>query len=226
MTQAVIYTVSQPALNAVSFVGGALSALADDLGFTAGQRSASGSLPEYSAPFGKQNAFASGRILGHGAALVAGAVGVAGGGALAGTGVAATTTGVLAPAGAAAVAGGAVIAVAGAAVVTSATANITAGDPNIHFSTADQGSRGDSPQSQKPTSPNQMNKQVERGQAPKGVQRVDNPDAQYAEPHVHFDDGTSITQSGKIHDAGHGTPRLTNAIIDWLHNNGWCTNLN
>lgn len=43
---------------------------------------------------------------------------------------------------------------------------------------------------------------MEKGQAPRGVKRVDNPDAQYGEPHIHFDDGTSITQSGKVHDAG------------------------
>ncbi|HCL04172.1 MAG TPA: hypothetical protein DHW61_17495, partial [Lachnoclostridium phytofermentans] len=59
------------------------------------------------------------------------------------------------------------------------------------------------------TSPNQMNKQIEKGQAPRGVKRVDNPDPQYSEPHVHFDDGTSISQSGKIHDAHNGTPNLT-----------------
>ena len=166
--------------------------------------------------------------MGHGAALVAGFLGIIGGSAIVTGGAAVTTTGVLAPAGAVALVGGAAVATAGVAVVASATANITAGDPNIQFSTA-QGSgvaQGNSETNPKVTSPNQMNKQVEKGQAPRGVQRVDNPDAQYSEPHIHFDDGTSITQSGKIHDASHGTPNLTKPILEWLHNNGWCLDIN
>ena len=75
------------------------------------------------------------------------------------------------------------------------------------------------------TSPNQMNRQIERGQAPRGVRSVHNPDPQYAEPHVHFDDGTSITRSGNVHDASHGTPNLTKEILEWLHNNGWCLDI-
>ena len=83
----------------------------------------------------------------------------------------------------------------------------------------------DSNKLKKPTSANQMNKQINKGQAPKGVVRVDNPDSIYAEPHVHFGDGTSITQSGKIHDRSHGTPHLTREILNWLHSNGWCLNI-
>ena len=144
VTKAVIYTVAQPLLDAASFVSGALSAAADDLGFTASQRSSSGSLPAYAAPFGKQNAFAAGRIVGHGAALVAGFLGIIGGSAIVTGGAAVTTTGVLAPAGAVALVGGAVVATAGVTVVASATANITAGDPNIQFSTAQGGGSGNS----------------------------------------------------------------------------------
>lgn len=43
------------------------------------------------------------------------------------------------------VGGGAVVATAGVAVVASATANITAGDPNIQFSSAQGSSGGNSP---------------------------------------------------------------------------------
>ena len=85
---------------------------------------------------------------------------------------------------------------------------------------------GDDQQESKETSPNQMNEQIKKGQAPKEVKRVDNPDPQFSEPHVHFKDGTSITKSGKIHDASHGAPKLTRAILDWLHKNGWCMNIN
>ena len=79
--------------------------------------------------------------MGHGAALVAGFLGIIGGSAIVTGGAAVTTTGVLAPAGAVALVGGAAVATAGVAVEASATANITAGDPNIQFSTA-QGSGG------------------------------------------------------------------------------------
>lgn len=77
----------------------------------------------------------------------------------------------------------------------------------------------------KQTSPNQMNQQVKRGQAPRGVTRVDNPDSVYSKPHVHFDDGTSITIDGEIHDAGHGIPQISGEILQWLHRNGWCLNI-
>ena len=80
-------------------------------------------------------------------------------------------------------------------------------------------------QAPKPTSANQLDKQIQKGQAPRGVKRADKPDPQLAEPHVHFDDGTSITQSGKIHDAHKGTPNLTKQILDWLHRNGWCLDI-
>ncbi len=71
----------------------------------------------------------------------------------------------------------------------------------------------------KPTSPNQMQKQVERGQAPKTVSRVDNP--KYGQPHVHFKNGTSVNFDGSTHDAINGTPSLTNEEILWLFENGW-----
>ena len=71
------------------------------------------------------------------------------------------------------------------------------------------------------TSPNQMQKQVERGQAPKGVARVDNPKVPGQQPHVHFSDGTSLNIDGSVHDAKNGIPNLTNEIRIWLEKNGW-----
>lgn len=72
------------------------------------------------------------------------------------------------------------------------------------------------------TSPNQMQKQVERGQAPSGVVRVDswgnNP---WEQPHVHFSDGTAINLDGTPH---HGTPNLNNDTRNWLTSNGWGVN--
>ena len=71
------------------------------------------------------------------------------------------------------------------------------------------------------SSPNQMQKQVERGQAPKGVVRVDNPKVPGQQPHVHFSDETSLNIDGSVHDAKNGIPNLTNEIRIWLEKNGW-----
>ena len=77
----------------------------------------------------------------------------------------------------------------------------------------------------KVTSANQMQKQIERKQAPKGVIRVDKSDAIYAEPHVHFADGTALDINGKVHDKSHGIPNLTNEIKKWLSINGWSSEI-
>ena len=74
------------------------------------------------------------------------------------------------------------------------------------------------------TSPNQMQKQVERGQAPRDVDRVDNAHNNGGQPHVHFKDGTSLNRDGSIHDKGKGRPNPSSKVWDWLHGNGWCQN--
>ena len=80
----------------------------------------------------------------------------------------------------------------------------------------------------KRTSPRQMQKQVERGQAPKGVERVDTAHVSGAPnqyPHVHFTDGTSLNWDGSIHDKANGIPVLTQKIIAWLSKNNWSTKI-
>ena len=74
------------------------------------------------------------------------------------------------------------------------------------------------------TSQSQMQKQVERGQAPKDIGRVDKPHVPGQQPHVHFKDGTSLNQDGTIHDAHRGTPSVSNKVREWLIKNGWETN--
>ncbi|MBB2486349.1 RHS repeat-associated core domain-containing protein [Mitsuaria sp. WAJ17] len=72
------------------------------------------------------------------------------------------------------------------------------------------------------TGASKMQKAVERGQAPKGIERVDKAhDAPGAKDHVHFKDGTSMNHDGTIHDAHKGTPSPTNKESKWLENNGW-----
>ena len=73
----------------------------------------------------------------------------------------------------------------------------------------------------KPTSPNQMQKQVERGQAPRTVVRVDNPKDSGQLPHIHFSDGTAMNIDGSIHDAMNGRHTLTNSERIWIFDNGW-----
>ena len=73
----------------------------------------------------------------------------------------------------------------------------------------------------KPTSPNQMQKQVERGQAPGTVVRVDNPKIPGQLPHIHFSDGTAMNIDGSIHDAMRGVHILTNIERSWIFDNGW-----
>ena len=73
----------------------------------------------------------------------------------------------------------------------------------------------------KPTSPNQMQKQVERGQAPSTVVRVDNPKIPGQLPHIHFSDGTAMNIDGSVHDAMRGVHTLTNNERIWIFDNGW-----
>ena len=73
----------------------------------------------------------------------------------------------------------------------------------------------------KPTSPNQMQKQVERGQAPSTVVRVDNPKIPGQLPHIHFSDGTAMNIDGSVHDAMRGAHNLTNSERIWIFDNGW-----
>ena len=72
-----------------------------------------------------------------------------------------------------------------------------------------------------PTSASQMQKQVERGQAPKYVDRVDSPHIEGQKPHIHFADKTSINIDGTIHDKHRGIPTISNKEAKWLQENGW-----
>lgn len=72
------------------------------------------------------------------------------------------------------------------------------------------------------TSRNQMQKMVDKGQAPKKVDRVDKAHTKYGQEHVHFKDGTAINKDGTTHDDGHGIPKLNKKVLYWLNGNGWC----
>jgi RHS repeat-associated protein len=72
--------------------------------------------------------------------------------------------------------------------------------------------------SSKSTSPNQMNQQVQRGQAPNSVDRVDSPRFPHEKPHIEFKDGNALNNDGTWK---HGGRELTNGEKEWITNNGW-----
>ena len=72
-----------------------------------------------------------------------------------------------------------------------------------------------------PSSVGRMQVEVDRGQAPRDVARVDRPHVPEGEPHVHFCNGTSCNQSGSVHDRHRGEPAPTKAAREWLESHGW-----
>ena len=72
------------------------------------------------------------------------------------------------------------------------------------------------------TSQNQMQKQVEKGTAPKGIDRVDKPHTDTGQPHIHFgENDRALNLDGTWHDAGKNIPKVTGAIKKWILKNGW-----
>jgi len=69
-----------------------------------------------------------------------------------------------------------------------------------------------------PASAGNMQRQVERGQAPKSVDRVDPARAPFEQPNVHFKDGSCLNSDGTWK---HGGRPLTNAEKNWLMKNNW-----
>lgn len=72
-----------------------------------------------------------------------------------------------------------------------------------------------------PSSPGKMQREVERGQAPRDVKRVDRGHIDGQENHVHYTDGTSSTVSGGVHDAHNGYPTPSKAARKWLESHDW-----
>jgi hypothetical protein len=77
------------------------------------------------------------------------------------------------------------------------------------------------PEDKKPDKPGKMQKEVERNQAPRDVDRVDpahDPNNPNQQPHVHLKDKTSINMDGTPH---HGTPNPSSKVIEWILSHGW-----
>ena len=65
---------------------------------------------------------------------------------------------------------------------------------------------------------NQMQKRIERGQAPKTIDRVDKARAYMEQDNVHFKDGSSLNRDGSWK---HGGKILTNVEKEFLLEFGW-----
>jgi hypothetical protein len=73
----------------------------------------------------------------------------------------------------------------------------------------------------KPKSSNQMQKEVERGQAPKTIERVDkgvDRPGLKEKPHIHLEDGSALNNDGTWK---HGGRPLTEAEKRWILQSGW-----
>ena len=63
-----------------------------------------------------------------------------------------------------------------------------------------------------------MQKEVERGQAPKSVDSVHKGLIPNEKDHVHFTDGSARNQDGTWK---HGFSDISNKVKDWLGKHGW-----
>ena len=83
---------------------------------------------------------------------------------------------------------------------------------------------GNGSEAEKPDSPSQLQREVEKGQAPREVDRVDkahNPDVPDQKPHVHLKDGTSLNNDGTVHDVHNGIPKISKEVLKWLLKHNW-----
>ena len=65
---------------------------------------------------------------------------------------------------------------------------------------------------------NQMNSEIKRGQAPRGIEDVHTGDPGYEKPHVHFSNGAALNIDGTWK---HGYAQLTRKQEAWLQRFGW-----
>lgn len=66
---------------------------------------------------------------------------------------------------------------------------------------------------------NQMNEQINKGQAPKGIKRIDQGLVKGEQTHAHLEKGSAINIDGTLK---HGDGKeMTVAIKKWLKGNGW-----
>jgi hypothetical protein len=67
-------------------------------------------------------------------------------------------------------------------------------------------------------SPNQLNRMINRGQAPRGIERVDTGKVKGEQTHVHVNNGALNRDGTWKHEP---SSPLTRSQRDWLRDNGW-----
>jgi hypothetical protein len=197
---------------AEDFAAGLVYSADDNEAFGLGQQIVSG-IEGHAAEHPETASFYAGKMFGDAISAILGAIGMVGSATGEASGfVLDATGGGLAPGIALNVAS------AGAFVASSALTLNSAHNFAEDFSRMMASSGGSSTAQ---TSPGGLQKQVEKGQAPKDVDRVDKPHVPGQKPHVHFKDGSSLNNDGTVHDAHRGNPDPSNKTIDWLNKNGW-----
>jgi len=73
-------------------------------------------------------------------------------------------------------------------------------------------------QGRPPSSAGNMQRQVERGQAPREIDRVDPGRGPYEKDHIELKDGRALNKDGTWK---HGSGNVSNSVRDWLVRNGW-----
>jgi RHS repeat-associated protein len=177
----------------INFLGGAMNAFGSDNALGAGRQQQTTSAGKVGAAIGDFSAAAVGAgetLLGSGGEVVGGALDATGVGAIAGVPINIVST---------------------AAVVQG---SVAASEGVVHLAKdASQSSSGTTP-----SSAGKMQKEVEKGQAPKSVDRVDKGRGPNEKDHVHFADGSARNQDGSWK---HGASDLSSKVKDWLGKHGW-----
>ena len=70
----------------------------------------------------------------------------------------------------------------------------------------------------KPSSAGEMQKEVERGQAPRGIKSVDKGRVPFEKDNAHTDDGRALNNDGTWK---HGDGDVSKKIKKWLGDHGW-----
>jgi hypothetical protein len=65
---------------------------------------------------------------------------------------------------------------------------------------------------------NQLNEEIKRGKAPRGITRVDRGKVYGEQDHIHFVDRSALNRDGTWK---HGGTNITKEQAEWLRNNGW-----
>ena len=154
------------------------------------------------------------------ASMVVGAAMIVDGGINITTGGTVATAGVAVTAGSAGtgVVVGAPVAAGGATIAGIGTVEIGAGTLLMSNAGTNKSAGYDRGKKETTKSLNQLNKDIDKGKAPKNIDRFDKPHNQHGQEHVHFKDGSALNKDGTWKE---GSYDMTKKQIEYLIENGW-----